>query len=227
MKFIECDQGTPEWLAARAGCITASNFSTAISVLTRTSGEKKAGDPTDAADKYAGTVAIERISERAYGEPPKAWVLDRGHDLETVARRRWESRTGLLAEEAGVCKTDDDWFGYSTDGLVDDDGLIEIKCPIDPNKIAAMFKTGDVSEYIHQIQGGLWITGRQWCDFIMYVPDLEPAGNELYVKRIHRDDDFIDEMVRQLLRFRSNVMVRESLFRLPFSSNADLFKVAA
>jgi len=227
MKFIECDQGTPEWLDARAGAITASTFADAISLLKRNSGEKKVGDPTDASDRLASDIAIERISGKPYGEPPKTWLLQRGHDMETVARRRWESRTGLLAEEAGVCKTDDDWFGYSTDGLVDDDGLIEIKCPIDTNKIATMFKTGDVSEYIHQMQGGLWITGRQWCDFIMYVPDLEQVGNDLYVKRIHRDDDFIDEMVRQLLRFRSNVMLRESMFRLPFSSNADLYKVAA
>jgi exodeoxyribonuclease (lambda-induced) len=225
MHFIECIQGTPEWLAARAGCITASNFSTAISTLTRASGEKKAGDPTDAADKYAGTVALERISRRPYGEPVKSWVLDRGHELETVARVRWEARMGLLAEEAGICKTDDDWFGYSTDGLVDNDGLIEIKCPIDPNKIAAMFKTGDVSEYIHQIQGGLWITGRQWCDFIMFVPDLESVGNDLYVKRIYRDDDFIDAMEVQLLKFRSIVNMRESLFRMPISSNAAQIKV--
>lgn len=227
MKFIECMQGTPEWLAARAGCITASNFSTAISVLTRTSGDKRAGDPTDAADKYAGTVAIERISKKPYGEPPKAWVLDRGHALEQVARVNYESRSGFIAEEAGVCKTDDDWFGYSTDGLVDDDGLIEIKCPVDANKISAMFKTGDVSEYIHQIQGGLWITGRQWCDFIMFVPDLEPVDNDLYIKRIYRDDDFIDELERQLLKFRATVQMRESMFRMPFSSNADQHKVAA
>jgi hypothetical protein len=226
MKFIECVQGTPEWLAARAGCITASNFADAISVLSRTSGSKRPGDPTDASDKYAGTVAIERISQRPYGEPPKAWVLDRGHELELIARVRYESRTGLLAEEAGVCKTDDDWFGYSTDGLVDTDGLIEIKCPIDANKIAQMFKTGDVSEYMHQIQGGLWITGRQWCDFIMFVPDLESVGNDLYIKRIHRDDNFIDDMVVQLLKFRSTVQMRESMFRMPFSSNADQYKVA-
>jgi len=227
MKFIECLQGTPEWLAARAGSITASNFSDAVSVLSRNSGDKVKGDPTDAADKLAGNIAIERISQRPYGEPPKAWVLERGHEMEGRARFFWEERTGLVAQEAGVCKTDDDWFGYSTDGLVDSDGLIEIKSPIDTNKIAAMFKTGDVSEYIHQIQGGMWITGRAWCDFIMYVPDLVSVGNDLYVKRIYRDDEFIDSMVDQLMKFRSTVQQRESLFRRPFSSNADQIKVAA
>ena len=227
MKFVECLQGTPEWFAARAGAITASTFADAVSVLKRTSGEKKVGDPTDASDRLASDLAIERISGKPYGEPPKTWLLDRGHKLEAEARRIREERTGMVILESGVCKTDDDWFGYSTDGLVDDDGLIEIKCPIDANKIAAMFKTGDVSEYIHQMQGGMWITGRAWCDFIMYVPDLASVGNDLYVKRIYRDDNFIDSMVDQLLSFRQRVQLRESLFRRPISSNADQLKVAA
>ena len=232
MKFIECVQGTPEWLAARAGAITASTFADAISVLKRTSGDKKVGDPTDASEKLAGDIAIERITGNPYGTPPKAWVLERGHIMEARARIAYEMRTGYLACEAGVCKTDDDWFGYSTDGLVDDgpvdgEGLIEIKAPVDTIKIATMFKSGDVSEYIHQMQGGMWITGRKWCDFIMYVPDLECVGNDLYVKRIYRDDDFIDDMVTKLMKFRSSVQVRQSLFSRPFSSNAAQFKVAA
>jgi exodeoxyribonuclease (lambda-induced) len=73
----------------------------------------------------------------------------------------------------------------------------------------------------------MWITGRAWCDFIMYVPDLVSVGNDLYVKRIYRDDEFIDSMVDQLMKFRSTVQQRESLFRRPFSSNADQIKVAA
>lgn len=227
MKFIEALQGSPEWLQARAGAITASTFADAISVLKRTSGEKRVGDPTDASDKLAGDIAIERITNKPYGAPPKAWVLERGHIMEARGRIAYESRTGLMAQEAGVCKTDDNWFGYSTDGLVDDDGLIEIKCPVDTIKIATMFKTGDVSEYIHQMQGGMWITGRKWCDFIMYVPDLESVSNDLYVKRIYRDDNFIDEMVEKLMKFRSSVQMRQSLFSKPFSSNADQLKQAA
>lgn len=119
MKFIECQQGTAEWLQARAGAITASNFEAAISVLSRASGDKKAGDPTGASDKYAGDVAIERISGKPYGEPPKAWTLERGHIMEAAAREAYETRRGMLAMESGIVKTDDDWFGYSTDGLVD------------------------------------------------------------------------------------------------------------
>ncbi len=227
MRFIHCAQGTPEWLAARAGAITASRFSDAVSVLKKASGDKKAGDPTGACEKYAGDVAIERISGVPYGEPPKAWVLDRGHEMEARARVAYETRFGLIAEESGIVKTDDDWFGYSTDGFVGDDGLIEVKCPVDSQKIMAMFRTGDIEEYVHQIQGGMWITGRKWCDFIMYVPDLASVGNDLYVKRIYRDDAFIDDMVDKLLAFRMAVQKTEAMLRLPLAANSDLLKQAA
>jgi len=211
--LIECAQGSESWLQARSGAITASRFSDAISKLTRASGSKKAGDPTAAADKYACDIAIERISGKPYGEPVKAWVLDRGHELEVSARIQYESRTGYLCEETGVVLTDDRKFGYSTDGMPED-GLIEIKCPIDSTKILEMWRTGDVSEYIHQIQGGMWITGRKWLDFIMYVPDLANAGKDLYVKRIMRDDNFIDAMVDELMRFDSLVCDHEIFFRM-------------
>lgn len=213
MKFINCQQGTPEWLAARAGAITASRFADAVSVLQRASGDKKAGDMTGAAEKYAYDIAIERISGVPYGEPPKAWVLDRGHEMEARARISYESRTGLLAEESGIVKTDDDWFGYSTDGFVDDEGLIEIKCPVDSQKIMAMLRTGDISEYEHQIQGGMWITGRKWCDFIMYVPDLEHVGRDLFCKRITRNEEFIESLESGLMRFRQCVMNAEAFLR--------------
>ncbi len=221
MKFINAIQGSAEWLQARAGAITASEFSTATSVLTRTSGEKKAGAPTGAADKYAGDVAIERISKQPYGEPPKAWTLERGHIMEARARVVYETRFGLIAEESGICKTDDDWFGYSTDGLVNHDGSIEIKAPVASDKIMAMFKTGDISDYVHQIQGGMWITGRKWCDFLMYVPDLESVGNDLYVKRIYRDDNFIEQMESDLMKFRTRVQMIEAMLRRPIAANVD------
>jgi len=227
MKFIAAPQGTPEWLQARAGAITASCFADAVSVLSRNSGEKKAGDPTDASDKYAGDVAIERISGKPYGEPPRAWVLERGHIMEAAARVVYETRFGLIAQESGIVKTDDDWFGYSTDGLVDDDGLIEIKCPVDSNKIMAMFNTGDTSEYDHQIQGGMWITGRQWCDFLMYVPDLETVGNDLYVKRIYRDEQFIEKLETDLMKFRARVQMTEAMLRRPIAAHQMQAKKAA
>lgn len=214
MRFIECPQGTPEWHAARAGKITASCFADAISVCMRKSGARDAGDPTAAAERYAADLAIERVSGMPHGEPPKAWVLERGHQMEAAARMHYEARTGSFVTEAGICVTDDGLFGYSTDGLVDDDGLIEIKSPIDSAKILHILATGDTSEYDHQMQGGMWITGRKWCDFIMYVPDLAAVGKDLYVQRVLRDDGFIDEMVERLAKFDALVAANVAILQV-------------
>jgi len=139
--------------------------------------------------------------------------LERGHEMEAHARRFYEGRTGAYVTEAGICVTDDGIFGYSTDGLVDDDGLIEIKAPIDSLKIMAMWETGDVSEYEHQMQGGMWITGRALCDLIMYVPDLASVGKDLFVKRVMRDDAFIDDMVARLAGFDKLARQYEAVLR--------------
>jgi hypothetical protein len=172
-------------------------------------------EPSDIAKRYAADLAIERISGQPHGEPPKAWVLERGHVMEAAARRIYEGRTGAFVTEAGICVTDDGTFGYSSDGLVDDDGLIEIKAPIDSLKLLAMWQTGDTSEYDHQMQGGMWITGRKWCDFIMYAPDLASVGKDLYVKRTFRDESFIDDMVGRLCGFDNLVRQYEAVLRCP------------
>lgn len=253
MKFLEVQQGSQEWLQARATRITASCFSDAISrvgalderqskyvALVRggmpekeaalVAGYKSAptadtvrraikgedtSQPSDIAKRYAADLAIERISGQPHGEPPKAWVLDRGHEMEAIARRIYEARTGAFVTESGICISDDGIFSYSSDGLVDHDGLIEIKAPIDSIKIMEMLRNGDTSEYDHQIQGGLWLTGRKWCDFIMYVPDLANVGKDLYVKRILRDESFIDDMVAKLAQFDSMVQEYEAILRSP------------
>lgn len=200
MILIQCDQGTPEWFAARAGVITASKFSEAVSTL-------KNGTPSQASKDYAYKVAIERIYGQTTDDTYQTFEMRRGTELEPFARIAYEARTGNLAQESGVVLTDDRIFGYSTDGLVDDDGLIEIKCPNSARKLVEMWETGDLSEYEHQIQGGMWITGRKWCDFIMYAPQLEPVGKNLYIKRIERDDDFIETMEKQLWDFARRVQL--------------------
>lgn len=172
----------------------------------------QAGVPSDTAHRYAADLAIEQISGIPHGEPPKSWVLERGHEMEARARMLYEARTGAYVTEAGICLTDDGLFGYSTDGLVDDDGMIEIKAPIDSIKIFDMLRTGDVSEYAHQMHGGKWITGRKWCDFIQYVPELANCGKDLYVKRIFRDDNFIDAMVIELMRFQGMIAEYKAIF---------------
>lgn len=214
MILIECTQGTPEWFASRCGVITASEISTAISVLMRKSGDKGPGDPTDASDQYAYEKAIERVSGEPYGAPIKAWTIDRGHELEPLARMNYEERTGKLAAESGIVLSDDRKFGYSSDGLLNDGrGLIEIKCPVNTVKIMSMLTTGDVSEYIHQMQFGMFLSGRAYCDLIYYVPALEKVDKHLYVKRVERDEAFIEDMVEKVIAFERRVSAIEASLR--------------
>lgn len=198
MIFVNCTQGTPEWFAARAGVITASKFADAVSTL-------RDGDFTQASKDYAYKIAIERIYGETTEDTYVTWEMRRGTELEPLARIAYEAKTGNLAEESGIVLTDDRVFGYSTDGFVDEDGLIEIKCPNSARKLVEMWETGDISDYEHQIQGGMWITGRKWCDFIMYAPQLEPVGKQLFIKRIERNDEFIESMESKLMDFARRV----------------------
>jgi len=198
MILIQCEQGSPEWFSARVGVITASKFSEAVSTL-------KNGSPSQASKDYAYRVAVERIYGQTTEDTYQTFEMRRGIELEPLARMAYELRTGNLAEESGVVLSDDGIFGYSTDGLVGDDGLTEIKCPNSARKIVEIWESEDLSEYEHQIQGGLWITDRKWCDFVMYAPQLEPIGKHLFVKRIERDEKFINEMSIQLFDFARRV----------------------
>jgi hypothetical protein len=168
---------------------------------------------SDVAKRYAADLSIERISRQPHGEPFKTWVLERGHTMEEAARRQYEVRTKAFVTEAGICLTDDDLYGYSTDGLVDDDGLIEIKAPVDSVKIMTMWQTSDTAEYDDQMQGGMWVTGRAWCDFIMYVPELASVGKDLFVKRVYRDEAYISALVVRLALFEKLVSANEAMWR--------------
>lgn len=180
------------------------------------------GEPSAASLRIAMETAMELISGEPYGDTFQTYAMKRGQEQELFSRMRYEARYNVIVDEAGLVTTDDRWFGYSTDGFVGDDGCIEIKVPLDLSKVINIIKTGDLSEYIHQIQGGLWITGRKWCDFVMGIPGLASLnnGNELYVKRVHRDDNFIEEMEKGLLSHRMRVIEFEKLLRTPFTTNA-------
>lgn len=243
MIFIECEQGSEEWLAARAGVCTASNFKIATTMVNLPTDQQQAyinamlagmtekeamlaagykskprsdtidralaglpvGDLNDTGKAYAARKAVERICGTPLDENFQTWAMRRGQEQEPHGRRAYEARTGNMAMEAGICLTDDRLFGYSTDGLVEDDGLIEIKSLVAPLAMIQMWDTGDMSDYMHQMQGGMWITGRLWCDFVMWCPQLESVGKDLFVQRVLRDDDFIERMEPGLIAFEARV----------------------
>lgn len=215
MIFLDYPQGSPEWLQARAGVITASRFADARSRLTKTCKTGKPGDPSTAAIRYAWTIAMERVAGKPVDSSFETWQMRRGVDLEPAARMAYEARTGFMVQESGLVLTDDSVFGYSTDGFVEDDGMVEIKCPASCDKLGAIWGHPEEAEteYIDQINGGLWITGRKWCDLIVYCPWLEPVGKELFVKRIERNDDAIDALAEDMWQFNLLASSYEQVFR--------------
>lgn len=217
MNILHFDQGSDAWLASRAGRCTASRFVDARAKLSRASKNGQAGDPAGNALDYAWSIALERIAGKPVDESFATWQMKRGTELEPHARFAYECETGYLASESGICVSDCERFAYSSDGLVDDDGMIEIKCPAAPAKIGAIWSSPETAaaEYIDQIQGGMWITGRKWCDFIMYCPWLEPVGKDLFVQRIHRDEAYIGDLEADLLSFWQMVEKFEGVLRKP------------
>lgn len=194
------EQRTDEWHKQRAGRITGSRFADAMAMDKRNPLKS-----TESRNKYLREIVAEIIS----GEPPAeidsrplAW----GRDAEPIARSEYEDETGNIVKDAGfTLHPQYDFVGASPDGLVGADGIIEIKCPYSREVHVRTMLEGDMpSEHMAQVQGVMWVTGRQWCDFISYRPDF-PEEARMFVKRIERDDAYIADMEQKLLRFWEEV----------------------
>ena len=203
-------QGTDEWKQARAGVITASMFKTARERLK--SGPNK-GQPTEAARNYAFRTAIERISKEPLDEGFETWQMKRGHELEPAARACHEQHAQVIVDVCGFVTTTDALFGASADGLVGPDGGAEYKCLVSPERLRDTLVLNDISDFMDQVQGGMWITGRKWWDFCLYCPALERIGLQLWHRRVERDDNYIEAMEADLIEFERVVSANEAALR--------------
>lgn len=182
MIILEAEQGTQEWLAARVGRPSASQFHKLVT---------SKGKPSTSADKYIDLM----ISERLTGRSEPIFVTDamrRGTDLEPEARAYYELVTGNGVEEVGFILDNSGEFGCSPDGLVGDGGL-EIKCPAAHNHVEWARKKVCPSKHFAQVQGCMWITDRKWWDFMSYHPDMKP-----FIVRVERDEEFITQLAVQV-----------------------------
>lgn len=212
MLIYTATQGSPDWLSARAGVITGSMFRTARERL------KKTGEPTAAARDYAFRLAVERISGEPLDDGFETWAMKRGRELEPEARAAHEAHAGVTVEPCGFVTTDDGLFGASADGLILDDGGAEYKCLVSPERLRETLITNDISDYMDQVQGGMWITGRLWWDFCIYCPALAPIGRALSRWRVPRDDNWIEGMEADLIDFERLVTHYETKLRQPLAA---------
>lgn len=179
-------QGSEEWFAARAGKFTGSRFS---DLMART----RSGPSTSRANLLA-TLAVERLTGMCV-ETYTNGAMQRGTELEPFARTAYEAHIGDLVQEvAWVPNPTLSFVGVSPDGLVGDDGLVEIKCPMAMAKHLAALRSGDhATEYKWQIQGQMWVAEKAWCDAVSYDPRY-PQGLQLAITRVERDEKAIAEL---------------------------------
>jgi putative phage-type endonuclease len=180
---FDIQQGTDEWLALRRGVITAST----IGKLLTPTGKAAKNDS-------ARTQLLQLLAERITGESEASFYNDdmaRGHLLEPLARDLYASSYAPV-QECGFITMDFDGatIGYSPDGLVGDNGLIEIKAPRPKGHLRSLLSGEVPAEYLPQVQTGLAVTGRRWCDFISYAPGLP-----LFVCRCERDEAMIAQLI--------------------------------
>lgn len=215
MPWLQLDQGSDEWLTARRGKITGSRFKDARDKL-------KGGQPSKACLGYAMDVARERIGGSA---PPKFQnaSMRTGTEQEPFARAMYEARTGHMVDEAGFYLSDDAVFGLSPDGLIDDDGVLEIKTMVSSETLFTAVADGDVSAYMDQCLGYLWLLGRQWVDLVIWTPDL----NHMAIHRITRDENAIEALEADLMAFARLVTQYETTLRTAIQSTTETALEAA
>lgn len=199
MKVYTDVQGSNAWIEARRGCITASRFKDARSKTAK-------GAPTAKAMLYALDTARERCGGRADSKAV-TFAMKMGSVEEAPARMAYEAETGAYVKEAGFITTDDRVYGGSVDGFVGDDGIVEIKTMVSSATFFAAVVDEDHSEYMDQVQGLMWLLDRKWTDLVLWAPDMEAVGLGLTIRRIKRDEAYIEKMSQDLVSF--SCLVRE------------------
>jgi len=193
---MSAPQGTPEWRLERAGKATASCFDKVMAKI-------KVGEATSRI-KYRLQLATERLT----GNPVDGYqnaVMLRGIETQPEATMAYEALRGVLVEEVGfVSHPSIQGCGASPDGLVGDEGMVEIKCPESTTHLTSMEAGGLPSEHVAQVQGQMAVCGRKWVDFVSYDPRF-PSGLQLFVVRVPRDDAYIAELEKEIRVFLAGV----------------------
>lgn len=181
MTIVDCIQGSDEWFEARLGFVTASNFHKVLN--------KKTGRGL-----YMRKLAAERLTglrEESY----KNEIMDKGSETEQEARKYYETVNDCEVKQVGFVIMDE-WIGGSPDGLIGEEGLLEIKCPLSSTHIEIILSGRMPPLHIPQVQGLLWITGRKWCDFVSYDPKV--LSKPMFCVRVERDKDYFMKLAGEV-----------------------------
>lgn len=186
MKIFNCEQGSPEWFAVKCGKVSASNFP---DVLNKKTGRK--------------TYMFRLLGERLSGETYEAYsnkTMNRGIEVEAAAREYYEALYGPV-ERVGFIELNEN-VGCSPDALVGNNGLIQIKCPYPSTHAQYIIENKLPAVYVPQVQGEIWVTDREWNDFVSYDPRVK--SKPLWKIRVYRNDDYI-----KILEHEVSIFVEE------------------
>ena len=187
----DLEQGTDEWLMARLGVPTASEFDAIMKC-------GRGGGPS----KERMTYMFKLIGERLTDEPSAkfdTFATRRGHELEPEARDLYTMLTGNEVTQVGFIARGK-WCGASPDGLIGDDGMLEIKTKLPHLQIPVLLSGEVPAEHVAQLQGQMWVADRAWVDFLSYWPGLRP-----FLKRVHRDEDYIAKLASAVEEFHAQM----------------------
>lgn len=176
MKVYNFEQGSEEWLKCRLGKLTGS-----VAHTIATNG------------KGLETLCLEKATEILTGiisDGYKNDTMQHGNDYEAEARSIYELETGNTVIQVGFCE-DNEFVGVSPDGLIGDDGLIEIKCPTDKTYTQYLIDGVIKPEYYSQMQMQMLITNRNWCDYVVYNPNFKKT---IIIKRVKADKEHMEKI---------------------------------
>ncbi len=190
MQIIECEQGSEDWFSARSGIPTSSEFATVMA-------SGKGGGES----KTRRTYLLKLAGEILTGEPMDNYSnhhMERGKAMEDEARDLYAFMADVEPQQVGFIRNGD--AGSSPDSLVGGDGVLEIKTKLPHLLIDVILRDRLPPEHKAQCQGQLWVAEREWLDFVAYWPGLP-----LFVKRIHRDAEYIAKMSEAVDLFNSDL----------------------
>lgn len=194
--------------------------------IQHSAGKTQVGHALSKANLYAEDIARERLG----GKAESVYVnkaMNFGTEQEPFARAAYETTTGNIVQEVGFAASDCGMYGLSPDGLVGDDGVIEIKTMVSSDTLFTAVVEGDLSKYMDQVNGYLLFLDRKWVDVVLWTPDLEETGLGLVIKRVHRDEKALAELRTDLDSFAAIVRKYESQLRRLAAANIEQLKQAA
>lgn len=210
MKLYYMRQGSPEWVDARLGIFTCSNADRVMPP--KKYFDKKGNVVCSAASKrYAVELALERLwcSEL---DNANTLAMQRGTDLEYRAIEVYEYQNSASVTRVGFIESDDETAGGSPDGLIGDDGIIEVKTPMAVKHGMHAVYGEFADEHKGQVQSLLWLTKRKWCDLVSFNPALYPV-----VARVEPDRSYQGAFTKAMAAFQN--LISEACSRLEVPNN--------